>query len=381
MDLQTLFLISGLLISALIGDAAMFGKAVRVSVTVPPALVQQGITNLGAERLLMTEMDKLDRITSVLAIPTVDVIARPTFLSAFGRIADLDPVVEVIQHRVGINTIAISGMIVAEKAGPGLSMYVMIVMPEEADAEIVVHQPDGNVGELLARTALRVTARVAPYRSAMLAYLEGREGQADKFTRARTIAETTLGAQWNPKQSHLRVLMHNMLALLALQRNDQPAADQRLEAALRVPFADPDALALIKVNQATLAIANRKWDEAQELLYHVDELRRHLPKVHAHIEIIEALYLWGTGKRGQAERMLLRSAERLPGNRDAHQYLARLYEQEGRQEEAARQRRISEESRDYTVDIPSFISAAFWIDPVNGGLLARPALVTKPSAQ
>jgi hypothetical protein len=370
-DLQTVFLLVTVFLGTVISDAVLFGRSFRVQLSVPPTLVQRGLTNDAAEHLFTTELDKLDRVTTVLGVPTMGIVAKPTLLSAIGSLARADAIVEVVQERIGMQTVSIKGVIVSQQQGPQLDMYVMVSVPVGADIKIEVAQPDGDAPALIERTARKLSEQIAPYRTALLTYIDGRDSDPQSVEQARLVAEAALARPWTSQQALERFLLNNLLAIIALHDGDRAKADQYLEASLYVPSVGKAAHALTALNRAVLAIADRKPAEAAEFLKEAHSMITETRAIKPHVEVVVALQAWSEGNLVEAERLLRDSTTILESNRDAHLYLARLYDQLGRTADAARERLLAREARDHAAEAPALISSEFWVDPVRGGLALR----------
>jgi hypothetical protein len=86
-DLTSLIVIAGLFLGLVIGDAARFGDAVQVQVSVPTRLADTGFTGAAAEQVFAAQVAELGQagfssVRSIVQTPSVQVSTRTTVLAA-----------------------------------------------------------------------------------------------------------------------------------------------------------------------------------------------------------------------------------------------------------------------------------------------------------
>jgi tetratricopeptide (TPR) repeat protein len=372
-DLTTLLLLGGLFFTAVIGDAAFFGDPLQVQVTLPAKLVEQGVTQEGAEDVFASEVGRLGRLASIVRTPTIQVTSRKSVLSALAQPFNLGDVVIAVQHQVGRDVVDIHAMATLNEDGKGLTMIVLVDPPHEPSINFSLEQPDGNVLALLRLTARETMERVAPYRAALADMVDAYQGDATGTTRARMVATRALAAPWVEQRATERVMLYNVLALVALSDGKIPDALQSLANADRIHGADDAAHGILGLNRAFIALSQRQ--PARARADYVQALARinagDLPGLRALLFVTAGLVAWSEGDTAQAEQLLRRAAAADPQSSLPYLYLSRLLTAQGRAAEAAAAEAVADAKPPFDHRVPALAVTEYLVDPVRGGFEKR----------
>lgn len=368
-DLTSLVFLGATLLGLIIGDAALYGRAVRVDLSVPQQMTATGFSDTTAEALFLAELNRVGRSASVVATPNIESAHQPSILSALGRSLNLDPVVMAVQARIGVATISVYGAIVARPDTPGLEMYAVLTFPNADATRLVLNQPDGDPATLIQRMARQVSERVAPYRTALADYRDGLDGETAKFDSAREAAETALSRPWIPSVGTQRVMLHNLLAMMALVRNDREEAERQFDLSDPVPDAAPASHGTVMLNRAFLAVVDRDPEAARNFYHRGRDMSVDVavPHYHGLLNLTHALVLWSERKLDHAEAMLRQMIAALPNDDLPYLYLAALLRTRGRLGEVAPMEREARARRPYRDVIPALAITTFTTDPSVGG--------------
>src|SRR5579872_169355 len=80
-DATTLFLLAGMLVSLIAGEAALYGDTLTLHINVAPNIVQAGFDGATAEQIFIAESARIVRGASITPTPTLRVSSRPTVMS------------------------------------------------------------------------------------------------------------------------------------------------------------------------------------------------------------------------------------------------------------------------------------------------------------
>ncbi|MFO1059659.1 MAG: hypothetical protein U1E53_22165 [Dongiaceae bacterium] len=372
-DLSTLLLLGGLFFSAVIGDAAFFGDPLQVQVTLPAKLVEQGVTEDGAEDVFSSEVGRLGQLASVVTTPTIQVTSRKSVLSALAEPFNLGDVVIALQHQVGREVVEVHAMATESDDGKGLAMIVLVDLPHEPSMNFSLEQPDGNVLVLLRRTARETMERVAPYRAALADLSDSYHGDAAAMARAREVAREALAMPYSEHRATERVMLHNLLALIALSEGKLPEAQQALADGEQVPAAEPGARSMLALNRAFIALSEKRSADARDdYVRALNEVRGvDLPGLRSLLFVTAGLVAWSEGDVAQAEDLLRRAAVADTDSGLPYRYLARLLAARGETAQAAAAKAAAVARPPFDHPIPALAISEYLVDPVNGGFEKR----------
>jgi hypothetical protein len=373
LDLSSLLIVAGLFLSLVIGDAALNGDTLQVQINVPPKLAQAGFTEAAAEQLFAAEVMRIKQTISLSPAPNVRMTSHPSVLAALGKPLNLDKVVIALQGRFGIDVVSVEGTILAEPASRQLDMTIVMLTTDAAPAKIRLSQADGDADALIEHGARLVLEQLAPYRLVLTDLTEGLAGNAARLEQAKSSATRVLAQPWTPATASERLMLHDLLALIAMAAGDDVEAETQYRAADAVPQASPGARGLIALNRAFLAMAQRRTDDAQAYFNAGAAATARAPVAgwSARLDTLHALVAWSAGDVTQAEQLLRAATAALPHDETAHAYLARLLAAKGDASGAAQQRDAATTTHRPDFELAALAPAIFWVDPVHGGLRRR----------
>jgi hypothetical protein len=373
LTLNGLFLVAGLVFSAVIGNAALYGDTLRVQISVPAKLVQEGFTEAAAEQQFAAEVGRLAYTVSVGSTPKVQMNYRPTVLAALAKPLNLDGVVVALQGQFGIDVVSIDGAILADATGSKLDLLMVVGIPNQKPVKITVSQPDGNAQALIERAAAQALEQIVPFRLALTDLNDGLKGDAAKLTQAKDIATRTAAEPWLIGGPSERVMLRDVLAILALIDGDSAEANDQFRRADALPGAVPVAYAIIALNRAFVAVAEKRPADARAALETVPETAADapLPRWPPKFDTLRAVVAWSNGDMVTAERLLRSAAAALPEDEAPHAYLAQLLALRGDAAGAEQQRQLAQRNHRPDLDFSPLVQSSFLVDPVNCGLKRR----------
>jgi hypothetical protein len=389
LDFTTLFIIAGLALGVLAGNAAIYGDTVRVQIDVAQSLSNAGFTGASAETVFMAQASHIVRGESIIPAPQVRVSTSPSIITALAKPLNLDAVVIALQNQLGIDHLQVSGAVLAESStgkpdattpvrpltpGTKLDMVVVVARPHQTPVQTVLEQPDGDATTLVKRGAAWAMEQVSPYRVILAHFLDGIQGDAAELSRASAAANRFLQRPWDATMASNLALTHNVLALIALLDNRIADADQQLTLAETIPDLLPEARSEIALNHSFIALTQGRPDRAAALLAESRAAAAHLdlPGFAANLDIQEGLIAWGEGNIANAEAKFRAVIAMVPDSETAHHYLGQLLSLKGEARGAAAEEQTEVVSHSFETRTQGLAVALFWTDPAKGGVVRRP---------
>lgn len=373
MDLTNLVLLAAFMLSLIVGDAAVSGGNLQLSISVPPKIAETGFSSETAESVFTAEAARIGRTSSIIPPPIIETGSHPGLFGALVKPLQLDQVAMALRERLGLDTTEITMSVVSVAPAPTLNLIATIALPSRSRFKVEISRPDGNVTALVEEATRAVMEQAVPYRVALADLTAGVLGDPAGFTRARDTAQRALARPFETSLGSQRVMLHNILAMLALQAGDRAEAERQFARSEVIPGASAAAHASIAVNRAFLAIADR--DPVAARRFHqkamIDGESLHIVKYQIHVELVGALIEWSAGNLDLAESELRYVAARLPDDDEPHVYLGRLLVQRGKIAEGEEQLRIGAVVRRFDNDIGPLAHTLFYVDPAKGGTLTR----------
>lgn len=372
-DLTSLFLIAGVFLAAVLGDAALFGDRVQVHISVPGKIADTGFNEAAAEQVFAAQVAEMGRAISIVETPSVQMSTRPTILAALAKPLSLDNVVVAILGQAGMDVVTVHGVIVTGDKGRALDMVTVVSMPRELPVQIRLSQEDGDATALVQRAAEDAMEWVAPYRLALTQFTRGLAGNQKGFLRAKEIAGRAVAHPWVPARATEQVMLHNLLAMLALLDGDAAGVEAQFRLAEAIPGAASPAHGVIELNRSFLAVAARKPEEAARYYQAGLELTAgvQLQGWDARSLTLGALVAWSGGDIEKAEPLLRHAIADIPDDESPHAYLAQLLEAKGDAAGAAAERATAARVSQFDIEIPAQVQSLYWVDPAHGGLKRR----------
>ena len=371
-DLATLFLLAGLLVGVVAGNAALYGDTLMLHIATPPKLVQTGFDGATAEQIFIAESAWIVLGESIVAAPTPRVSSRPTVIGALAAPLQLTQMVGALQEQFGYQRLVVNATVLAG-AGDSLRMLIVVEQPGRIPEQIQLTRPDGDAPSLIRRGAALTMALVSPYRVAEANYLRGLDHDPDSLRLARETADRYLDRPWDPARASERAMLHNLLAMMALLDDDRPAAEASLALVALIPGVSSDALGVVALNQAFLAIADRRPKDAAALfaLGQADASAIALPDFQRQVTLLGALVAWANGDTATAEAAFRRAIAEQPGDDIPHTYLSHLLAARGDGPQALVERSNALARRPFAGPSSVLALSVFRVDPVAGGLRRR----------
>jgi tetratricopeptide (TPR) repeat protein len=368
-DFTTVFLLVGIAISLITGEAAMYGDTLTLHINVSPKVTQVGFDGPTAEQIFVAESARIVRGASIIPTPTLRVSSRPTVLSALATPLQLNTVVGALQDQFGYDRLVVNAAVVSG-ADKALRMLIVVEQPRETPEQIQLTQEDGDAATLVRRGADITMSRVSPYRVAQADYIRGLDNDPTALNDAKETAQRYLARPWDPARASERAMLYNLLALVALLDNQTQTAETQLSLADPIPGVLADARGVVALNRAFLAVAAKRPTDALAFFNAGQKLAAGitLPDFGARITLLGGLVAWSGGDTAQAEKSFRAAIATLPGDEAPHVYLALLLAAKGDEAGAAKERNAAAAAHPFHAEIPVFAQSIFWVDPVNGGI-------------
>jgi hypothetical protein len=376
-DLTTIFTICGVLLGVIVGDAAIVGSSLYISMTVPNQLENNGFGKATAEGIFVAEVNRYLALGSLIATPSVTTSSSPALPNALAKPLQLDGVVYAIQaqlHDYGV--VNVTASLTVDGPGPGLKMFTIVSNPPDPPVAIALAQPDGNPAPLIKSAARATMISIAPYMVAKQDFQDGVEGDPDGFEHARATIAAGLAQPWDPRTEGATetALLINLRGLLAIHDGNLPDAGKNFAASKQIPGASAAAYALIALNQAFLAVARKQPAEA-ELRFKEGAVHVLWPdrvSITARVKVLGGLVAWSAGDVAAAEQAFHAAIALIDNDPMPHLYLAKLMKERGDAAGAQAEQDDAVTVRRFDPKYPPLAQSSFLIDPVNGG--CRPVL-------
>ncbi len=372
MDLTTLITVGGLFLGLIVGDAALVGNSLYVSMSIPTQLENGGFSKATGEGIFVSEVNRYTSLGALIPTPSVTTSSSPGLPTALAKPLQLDGVVYAIQAQLrDYGVVNVTASLTMDRQGPGLKMFTVVSNPPDPPVAISLTQPDGNPEPLIRSAARATMIAIAPFMVAKQDFQEGVDGDADGFERSRATIATGLAQPWDPRIEGATetALLMNQLGILAIHDGNFPEAAKNFVASRKIPGANPAAYALVTLNQAFLAVARRQPAEAA-LRY--KEGAKQVPwpgkvSVAARLKVLAGLVAWSGGSAAIAEQEFLAAIALVDNDPNPHWYLAELMESRGDMPGAETERIAAVVARRFDPKYPPLAQSSFLVDPINGG--------------
>jgi len=375
-DLTTLITAAGLLLGVIVGNAAYFGNALYVSITIPTKMEQAGFGKSTVEKIFVAELHRYLLLPSIIPTPSIATSSTPSLPQALAKPLQLQDVVYAVQamvHDYGV--VNVDSSIIDEPSGSSTNMIVVVSNPPDPPASLTLSQPDGDIKALVEHAARETMITIGPYRVAVTDFEDGITGDASGFDRSKETIARGLAQPWDPRAAGATedVLLLNLRGLLDMRDGRLDEAAKDFVTAKGYPGAYPAAYSIVSLNQAFLSIAQNQPAEAERRFKRgaADVAAIQQDGIASRVKVLEGLVAWSQGNRADAEKDFLAAIS--IGDNDAmpHLYLADLLERRGAMADAASQRRAGADAERFDPKYPALAYTIFRVDPEHGGL--RPA--------
>ena len=365
-DFFTIGLLSVALMGLLAGDALLNANTLSVNISVPPTVIERGLTREAAEHIFAAEAARLVEAPSTISAPSVRISSERNVIGVLAEPLQLGDMTAALQDLFGLQPLRVRAMLLMEEEGR--QRLVMTVSNQDLAArQVDVVRRDGDTVRLIRDGAYAAIELVSPYRVALTGFQAGLAGNAEALERARgTLTRAVQRPMQRGRESEFAGLL-TITGLLHLLEDDLTAAERAFLLAAEVPALTEAARSVGDMNLAFIAIARNQPEAA---LAFARAARDHaalgnirLPSFAAHLDIIEALAQWEAGELERAAALLERAAALLPDDETAHAYLERLYGILERPEAVALAQRHRANSRSFAGAFPSIAASLFWVEP------------------
>jgi hypothetical protein len=371
-DLTTLMTVAGLFLSIVVGNAAIFGESLFASISVPKAVETSGLDRATAERLFAAQVAWYARLPSILPTPSVSTSSAPSVAMALAKPIQLGDLVYSVQTQLRTDVVSANGAIMEAAGSKALSMLMVISNPPNPPVTLKLHQADGDAQALLQRTARETMIEIAPYRVALSDLATLLDGATDGVAKARQTATRGLEQPWDPSPTGATeiVLLHNLLAVLAIEGGDAQTAREHFTLAHTTPGAVSTAYCLVHMNEAFLSLTERNPKEADAFFkkgmstlgFDFRESLR------GRLQVLEALIAWQAGDVSRAEKLLRDAAGGADTEIEPHYYLAKIFQDRGDAARAEAERRAAHIAVRFDQHYASLAHTILGIDVATGKL-------------
>jgi hypothetical protein len=374
-DLTTLMTVAGLFLSVVVGNAAIFGDSLFASISVPKSVETAGLDRPTAERLFAAHVAWYARVPSILPTPSVSTSSAPSLAMALAKPIQLQDVVYAVQTQLRSDVVSASGAIISTGNGKELTMLVVINNPPNPPVTLTLQQPDGDPKALIQRAARETMTTIAPYRVALSDLATVLDGQLDGIAMARQTATRGLGQPWDASVTGSTeiVLLHNLLAVLAIERGDAKTARDHFLLAHTTPGALSTAYALVSMNEAFMALTERNPKAAE--VFYKQGLKRLGHAFHdilnGRLLVLQALIAWQGGNVAQAEKLLRQALDDADTEIEPHYYLAKILRDRGDEAGAQEQTTAAHVAARFDQHYSSLAHTILGIDVATGELDVR----------
>jgi hypothetical protein len=373
-DLVSLATVAALFVSFVVGDAALYGNSLFVHLDVPTSVAERGFTEDAAELTFASEIGRFARAEPTVPTPSVQTSTTPSLPMVVAKPFQMADVVHALQANVRSDLVSVTGSIIAAPTGSRLTMAIIVTNPPDPPTEHVLIREDGDV-RLLIKSAARVTMeKAAPYRVALTDMAAALDGNKAAFEHARNTALFGLTQAPDPSvpgRTEL-VMLHNLLAVLALRDGDQMEASGQFSHALAISGAAEAAYGTITLNRAFMAVIDRQPAPAMRLLQTGIEQTSsvNMPAFTASISELKGIVALSAGKPAEAEQDFRSALDIVPDEQVAHHYLAGILAARGDKEGAAAELAASLTKQRSEGYVPGLAHTIVLVDPIAGGVLA-----------
>ena len=372
MDLTTLITAVGLLFGVIVGNAAIFGNALYVNMTIPKQLESSGLSQSTVEQVFVAEINRYIENPSIVPTPSVSTSSASGLPMALAKPLQLQDVVYSVQsmiHDYGV--VHVDASLVADAQGAGLHMYLVMSNPPDPPISMSLAEPDGNAKVLIEKAARETMTAIGPFRVAITDFKDGVAGDPTAFDRCKQTIATGLAQGWDPRPLGATedVLLFNLKGVLAIRDGNLVEAAKDFTQARNIPGGYAGAYGVVALNQAFLAIAEKQPKEAafryNEGVPYVSTLSK--TGVQARLATIAGLLAWAEGQNAVAERDFRAAIANSDTDPMPHLYLAQLLAAHGDAALAATERQAASDVERYDPGYRSLAFSNFQFDLTGGG--------------
>jgi len=362
MDFFTISILGAIVVALLAGDAVISSNTMSVSVGVPPAVQQTGLTRSTAEDIFVAELARISAIPSGVPVPSPRVASRKTVIGALSEPLRLTELTTALQDLFGLEPIRVSATMLQRDSG--LRMEIIISQEGRPSKLLQITREDLDSVALIRTAAREAFAEVAPFRVTLARLNAVLDGSESDSRAVRVATDALLRRNWLPSENVEHSALHSLASVLELLEGDRAASARSVTLADSFADALPTAKAFYALNGAFLSLLAGDLDQARTLTARGVELARgHNIRVFpAYAAMQRGLLAWAEGHPSQALALMQEALVIDPRNRNAQIYVAWL------QHEIAGTNTPFDRTNLHTMSsrspmIPGLMSSVFLVDP------------------
>lgn len=324
MDFFTISILGATVMALMAGDAVISASTLSVSVGLPPAVQQTGLTRSSAEDIFVAEVAQISAIPSGVPVPSPRVAYRRTVIGALSEPLRLTELTMALQDLFGLEPVRISATMLQQ--GSGLQMQIVIAEEGRPSKLLQITRADLDAVALIRTAAREAFAEVAPFRVTLARLKALLDGSESDSRAVRVATESLLRRNWLPRENVEHSALHSLASVLELLEGDRAASARSVALADSFPDALPTARAFYALNGAFLSLLAGDLAQARTLTARGIELsRRHnIRGFPAYSAIQRGLLAWAEGRLSQALAFMQEALVIDPLNRNAQIYVAWL---------------------------------------------------------
>jgi hypothetical protein len=373
MDLFSLTFLGGILMALVAGDAVINSNTMSVSVGLPPAIQQTGLTRNAAEEIFITEIANVTSLPSPLNVPTPRVATRRTIIGAIAEPLKLTDMTAALQDLFRLDPVRVSATMLQTHSG--LTMEVLITQEGRQFRPLQFSRPDADAAALIRSSAIGSISAISPYRYALFrlhGYLNGLEND---HVQVRTAIDDALTANWTAGNPVERSALFNISAILSLLDGDISRAQREVDLTQSVIASTSSVITAFSMNAAFISILSGNLEKARENTESaIASSGRTIPirGFDTYLQIQRGLLAWAEGNLEGALSIMQVAQAADPNNRTARIYVAWLRHLRSGATGRFDPLSVSDQVARYNV-VPQLMSSAFLLNPRTREIMRAPA--------
>jgi hypothetical protein len=349
-----------------------------VSVGLPPAIQQTGLTRTAAEEIFITEIANITSLPSPVNVPTPRVATRRTIIGAIAEPLKLTDMTAALQDLFRLDPVRVSATML--QTYNGLRMEVIITQGGRNFRPLQFSRPDADAAALVRSSAIGSISAISPYRYALFrlhGYLNGFESDR---AQVRTAIDNALTANWTAGNPLERSALFNISAILSVLDGDISRAQREVEITQSViastpsMVTGPSVMTGVSMNAAFISIISGTLEEARAHIERaVSSSGRTIPiqGFGSYLQMQRGLIAWAEGDLENAFTVMQASHASDPSNRNAKVYVAWLRHLRSGATGPFDPLGMSDQVARYDV-VPQLMSSAFLLNPRSREILRAP---------
>jgi len=362
-----------MLMALVAGDAVINSNTMSVSVGLPPAIQQTGLTRSAAEEIFITEIANVTALPSPINVPTPRVATRRTIVGAIAEPLKLTDMTAALQDLFRLDPVRVSATML--QTNNGLRMEVLISQEGRQFRPMQFSQPDLDATALLRSSAIGSIAAISPYRYALFrlnSYLNGFESDR---VQVRAAIDDALTANWTSGDPVERAALLNISALLSLVDDNISRAQREMELTHSAIARTSSPITGFSMNSAFIGTLSGNLEEARAHIGTALTRRGRTVPIRGfdvYIQIQRGLIAWAEGNLEDALSIMQAAQAADPNNRSANIYVAWLRHLRSGATGRFDPLSVSDQVARYNV-VPQLMASALLLDPRTREIFRLPA--------